>query len=77
MDQKELMRRIIQTEGINDWTFMYRERKERFSGGHKKDVENKVTCIQHVQVRENEKCFFPLALVKPPKPHPSLYLAPN
>ncbi|NXH81496.1 GRCR2 protein, partial [Edolisoma coerulescens] len=49
MDQKELMRRIIQTEGINDWTFMYRERKERFSGGHKKDVENKVTCIQHVQ----------------------------
>ncbi|NXE39781.1 GRCR2 protein, partial [Ptilorrhoa leucosticta] len=49
MDQKELMRRIIQTEGINDWTFMYRERKERFSGGHKKDVENKVTCIQHMQ----------------------------
>uniref|UniRef100_A0A8C5U8B2 Glutaredoxin and cysteine rich domain containing 2 n=1 Tax=Malurus cyaneus samueli TaxID=2593467 RepID=A0A8C5U8B2_9PASS len=30
MDQKELMRRMIQTEGINDWTFMYRERKERF-----------------------------------------------
>ncbi|XP_041872008.1 glutaredoxin domain-containing cysteine-rich protein 2 [Corvus kubaryi] len=49
MDQKELMRRIIQTEGINDWTFMCQERKERFSGGHKKDVENKVTCIQHVQ----------------------------
>ncbi|NWT85321.1 GRCR2 protein, partial [Lanius ludovicianus] len=49
MDQKELMRRIIQTEGINDWTFMYRERKERFGGGHKKDVEHKITCIQHVQ----------------------------
>ncbi|NXS82988.1 GRCR2 protein, partial [Erpornis zantholeuca] len=49
MDQKELMRRIIQTEGINDWTFVYRERKERFGGGHKKDVDNKVTCIQHVQ----------------------------
>ncbi|NWT09620.1 GRCR2 protein, partial [Vireo altiloquus] len=49
MDQKELMRRIIQTEGINDWTFVYRDRKERFSGGHKKDVENKATCIQYLQ----------------------------
>ncbi|NXA60225.1 GRCR2 protein, partial [Mohoua ochrocephala] len=49
MDQKELMRRIIQTEGINDWTFTYRERKERCGGGHKIDVENNVTCIQHVQ----------------------------
>ncbi|RLV86646.1 hypothetical protein DV515_00015835 [Chloebia gouldiae] len=49
MGQKELMRRIIQTEGINDWTFVYREKKELFSGGHKKDVENKVTCYQHVQ----------------------------
>ncbi|XP_030140087.4 glutaredoxin domain-containing cysteine-rich protein 2 [Taeniopygia guttata] len=49
MGQKELMRRIIQTEGTNDWTFVYREKKELFSGGHKKDVENKVTCNQHVQ----------------------------
>ncbi|NXV60284.1 GRCR2 protein, partial [Molothrus ater] len=49
MDQKELMRRIIQTEGINDWTFVYREKKERLSGGHKKDVENVVTCSQYVQ----------------------------
>ncbi|XP_038006250.1 glutaredoxin domain-containing cysteine-rich protein 2 [Motacilla alba alba] len=49
MDQKELMRRIIQTEGINDWTFVYREKKERFSGAHKRDVENKVTCTQHMQ----------------------------
>ncbi|NXR20931.1 GRCR2 protein, partial [Cinclus mexicanus] len=49
MDQKELMRRIIHSEGINDWTFVYRDKKERFSGGHKKDVENKVTCNQHVQ----------------------------
>ncbi|NXB22993.1 GRCR2 protein, partial [Rhagologus leucostigma] len=49
MNQKELMRRIIQTEGMNDWTFVYREKKERFSGGHKKDVENKVTCMQHIQ----------------------------
>ncbi|NXU87368.1 GRCR2 protein, partial [Xiphorhynchus elegans] len=48
MDQKELMRRIIHTEGINDCTFMYQERKERFGGGHKKDVEIKVTCNQHV-----------------------------
>ncbi|NWT61178.1 GRCR2 protein, partial [Erythrocercus mccallii] len=51
MDQKELMRRIIQTEGINDWTFVYRDKKERFSSGHKKGGENKVTCNQHVQVR--------------------------
>uniref|UniRef100_A0A8B9ZHL8 Glutaredoxin and cysteine rich domain containing 2 n=1 Tax=Anas platyrhynchos TaxID=8839 RepID=A0A8B9ZHL8_ANAPL len=29
MDQKELMRRIIQTEGINDWAFIYHERKDR------------------------------------------------
>ncbi|NWR21944.1 GRCR2 protein, partial [Emberiza fucata] len=48
MGQKELMRRIIQTEGINDWTFVYREKKECISGGHKKDVENMVTCNQHV-----------------------------
>lgn len=58
MDQKELMRRIIQTEGINDWAFKYRERKERFGGGHKKDVEKKIACNQYVQVRENGKCFF-------------------
>uniref|UniRef100_A0A8C4UPK2 Glutaredoxin and cysteine rich domain containing 2 n=1 Tax=Falco tinnunculus TaxID=100819 RepID=A0A8C4UPK2_FALTI len=39
MDQRELMRRLIQTEGINDWTFVYRERKERFGGGHRKDID--------------------------------------
>ncbi|NXY68797.1 GRCR2 protein, partial [Glareola pratincola] len=49
MDQKELMRRVIQTEGINDWAFIYRERKERFGGGHKKDVEKKVACNQYVR----------------------------
>ncbi|NXC91884.1 GRCR2 protein, partial [Cercotrichas coryphoeus] len=49
MDQKELMRRIIQTEGINDWTFVYRDKKEQFSAGHIKDVENEVTCNQHMQ----------------------------
>ncbi|NXI27851.1 GRCR2 protein, partial [Sterrhoptilus dennistouni] len=49
MDQKELMRRIIQTEGINDWTFVYRDKKERFSVGHKKDGDNKVICNQHLQ----------------------------
>ncbi|NXF25592.1 GRCR2 protein, partial [Rhodinocichla rosea] len=54
MDQKELMRRIIQTEGINDWTFVYREKKERLSGGRKKDVENMVTCNQHVQEGDAE-----------------------
>uniref|UniRef100_A0A8U7NFI6 Glutaredoxin and cysteine rich domain containing 2 n=1 Tax=Corvus moneduloides TaxID=1196302 RepID=A0A8U7NFI6_CORMO len=46
MDQKELMRRIIQTEGINDWTFMCQERKERFSGGHKKDGHAEHGCSQ-------------------------------
>ncbi|NWZ01602.1 GRCR2 protein, partial [Loxia curvirostra] len=54
MDQKELMRRIIQTEGINDWTFIYREKKERLSGGHKKDVENMVTWNQLVQEGDAE-----------------------
>ncbi|NXW90546.1 GRCR2 protein, partial [Alopecoenas beccarii] len=49
MDQKELMRRIIQAEGINDWAFIYREQKERFGGGHKKDVEKKAVCNQYVQ----------------------------
>lgn len=72
MDQKELMRRIIQTDGVNDWTFVYRDKKERFGGGHKIDVESTVTCDQHVQVRENGKCISPSALVRPPKPHPSL-----
>ncbi|KAM6055591.1 glutaredoxin domain-containing cysteine-rich protein 2 [Theristicus caerulescens] len=54
MDQKELMRRIIQTEGINDWAFIYQERKERFGGGHKKDVEKKVACNQYVQEGDAE-----------------------
>ncbi|NXJ83225.1 GRCR2 protein, partial [Trogon melanurus] len=49
MDQKELMRRIIQTEGINDWAFVYREKKERFDSGRKKDMEKKVACDQYVQ----------------------------
>ncbi|XP_065500493.1 glutaredoxin domain-containing cysteine-rich protein 2 [Caloenas nicobarica] len=49
MDQKELMRRIIQAEGINDWASIYREQKERFGGGHKKDVEKKAVCNQYVQ----------------------------
>ncbi|KFR08197.1 Glutaredoxin domain-containing cysteine-rich protein 2, partial [Opisthocomus hoazin] len=49
MDQKELMRRIIQTEGIDDWAFIHRERKDRFGGGHKKDVEKKAVCNQYVQ----------------------------
>ncbi|KAL9836661.1 glutaredoxin domain-containing cysteine-rich protein 2 [Geothlypis trichas] len=52
MDEKELMRRIIQTEGMNDWTFVYREKKERLSGGHERDVENMVTCNQHLQLQE-------------------------
>ncbi|KGL77218.1 Glutaredoxin domain-containing cysteine-rich protein 2, partial [Tinamus guttatus] len=51
MDQKELVRRIIQTEGMNDWAFTCRERKERFSDGHRKDVDKKAACSQHVQVR--------------------------
>ncbi|NXK11604.1 GRCR2 protein, partial [Herpetotheres cachinnans] len=54
MDQRELMRRIIQTEGINDWAFIYRERKERFGGGHKKDVDKKFACNQYVQEGDAE-----------------------
>ncbi|NWQ92481.1 GRCR2 protein, partial [Burhinus bistriatus] len=54
MDQKELMRRVIQTEGINDWAFVYRERKERFVGGHKKDMEKKLACNQHAQEGDAE-----------------------
>ncbi|KAM7008123.1 glutaredoxin domain-containing cysteine-rich protein 2 [Passerculus sandwichensis] len=56
MDEKELMRRMIQTEGINDWTFVYREKKERLGGGHETDVENMVTCNQHVLEGYAEHC---------------------
>ncbi|NWZ85115.1 GRCR2 protein, partial [Poecile atricapillus] len=49
MDQKELMRRIMQSDGINDWTFMYRGKREHFLDGQKTDMENKVTCNQHMQ----------------------------
>ncbi|NXW53412.1 GRCR2 protein, partial [Eurystomus gularis] len=55
MDQKELMRRVIQTEGINDWAFIYREKKERFGGPHKKDVEKKAACNQYVQEGDAER----------------------
>ncbi|NWU66627.1 GRCR2 protein, partial [Pterocles burchelli] len=54
MDQKELMRRIVQAEGISDWAFVYRERKERLGSGHKKDVEKKVVCNQYVQEADAE-----------------------
>ncbi|NXF93045.1 GRCR2 protein, partial [Eubucco bourcierii] len=50
MDQKELMRRVIQTEGVSDWAFTYHERKERLGGGHK-EVEMKAACNQYLQVR--------------------------
>lgn len=65
MDQRELMRRIIQTEGVSDWAFVYRERRERIGAGHKKDVEKKAVCSQYMQVRENGKCFCFVVLVKP------------
>ncbi|NXP26991.1 GRCR2 protein, partial [Scytalopus superciliaris] len=48
MDQKEILRRMIQTEGINDYTFMCQERKERFGGGHKEDVEKDITYNTYV-----------------------------
>ncbi|KFV19236.1 Glutaredoxin domain-containing cysteine-rich protein 2 [Tauraco erythrolophus] len=54
IDQKELMRRIIQTEEVNDWAFIYQERKERFGGGHKKDMEKKVVCNRYVQEGDAE-----------------------
>ncbi|NXX39798.1 GRCR2 protein, partial [Tricholaema leucomelas] len=49
MDQKELMRRVIQSEGVSDWAFVCRERKERLGGGHKKEVEMKAACNPYVQ----------------------------
>ncbi|XP_035194527.1 glutaredoxin domain-containing cysteine-rich protein 2 [Oxyura jamaicensis] len=49
MDQKELMRRIIQTEGVNDWAFIYQGRKDRIGTGHKKEVEKKAACNQYMQ----------------------------
>ncbi|NXJ67810.1 GRCR2 protein, partial [Rostratula benghalensis] len=55
VDQKELMRRVIQTEGINDWAFLYRERKERLGGGHKKEVEKRGVCKQHVQEEDADR----------------------
>ncbi|NXY41695.1 GRCR2 protein, partial [Ceuthmochares aereus] len=56
IDQKELMRRIIHTEGINDWTFIHRERRERFGGGHKivLDMEKKAACNQYLQEGDAE-----------------------
>uniref|UniRef100_A0A8C9G4N6 Glutaredoxin and cysteine rich domain containing 2 n=1 Tax=Pavo cristatus TaxID=9049 RepID=A0A8C9G4N6_PAVCR len=65
MDQRELMRRIVQTEGVSDWAFVYRERRERVGAGHKKDAEKKAVCNQYVQVRENWKHFCFLVLAKP------------
>uniref|UniRef100_A0A669PYE8 Glutaredoxin and cysteine rich domain containing 2 n=1 Tax=Phasianus colchicus TaxID=9054 RepID=A0A669PYE8_PHACC len=64
MDQRELMRRIIQTEGVSDWAFVYRERRERIGAGHKKDVEKKAVRNQYMQVRKNWKHFCFLVLVK-------------
>lgn len=86
MDQKELMRRIIQTEGINDWAFIYHERKDRIGTGHKKEVEKKVACNQYMQVSAyiNKIAFVPQGFwvlqpqsnssIFPSKPHPCLYL---
>ncbi|OXB53987.1 hypothetical protein ASZ78_009143 [Callipepla squamata] len=55
MDQRELMRRIIQTEGGSDWAVVYRERRERTGAGHRKDVEKKVVCNQYVQDGDAER----------------------
>ncbi|KFP02107.1 Glutaredoxin domain-containing cysteine-rich protein 2, partial [Calypte anna] len=56
MDRKELMRRIIQTEGVSDWAFVYREKKERLGGGHKRDVEKKVARNQYVAEHGCSQC---------------------
>ncbi|EMP40906.1 Glutaredoxin domain-containing cysteine-rich protein 2 [Chelonia mydas] len=52
MDKKELMRKIIQNEGTDDWSFMSRDGKER--DGHQingcvKDAENQLADNQYVQ----------------------------
>ncbi|OXB76653.1 UNVERIFIED_CONTAM: hypothetical protein H355_008692 [Colinus virginianus] len=56
MDQRELMRRIIQTEGGSDWAVVYRERRERTGAGHRKDAERKVVCNQYMQILFDKKC---------------------
>uniref|UniRef100_A0A8C8RRQ1 Glutaredoxin and cysteine rich domain containing 2 n=1 Tax=Pelusios castaneus TaxID=367368 RepID=A0A8C8RRQ1_9SAUR len=56
MDKKELMRKIIQNEGIDDWSFRYRDGKEGDSNqinGHVKDAENQLAHSQYVQVRQD------------------------
>ncbi|XP_065591088.1 glutaredoxin domain-containing cysteine-rich protein 2 [Cyrtonyx montezumae] len=55
MDQRELMRRIIQTEGVSDWAVVYRERRERTGAGHRKDVEKTVVCNQYMQEGDAER----------------------
>ncbi|KAG6941099.1 glutaredoxin and cysteine rich domain containing 2 [Chelydra serpentina] len=57
MDKKELMRKIIQNEGTDDWSFMYRDGKE--GDGHQingcvKDAENQLADNQYVQEGDTE-----------------------
>ncbi|CAM2118207.1 unnamed protein product [Caretta caretta] len=67
MDKKELMRKIIQNEGTDDWSFMSRDGKER--DGHQingcvKDAENQLADKQYVQVKQDGlQCFLPTPAV--------------
>ncbi|NWV01057.1 GRCR2 protein, partial [Upupa epops] len=53
IDQKELVRRAIQTDGVNDWALPHRDRAERSGAGHK-DVERQVLCKQFLLDRDAE-----------------------
>ncbi|NXO01850.1 GRCR2 protein, partial [Rhinopomastus cyanomelas] len=48
IDQKELVRRVVQTEGVNDWAFTHRERREQAAGGYGQDLERRALCQQYI-----------------------------
>ncbi|XP_044882339.1 glutaredoxin domain-containing cysteine-rich protein 2 isoform X1 [Mauremys mutica] len=57
MDKKELMRKIIQNEGTDDWSFMCRDGKEGDShqvNGRVKDAENQLAGNQYVEEGDTE-----------------------
>lgn len=57
MNKKELVRKIIQNEGIDDWSFTCRDGRGGHSSssnqtdGNIKDTESETAHNQHIQVR--------------------------
>uniref|UniRef100_A0A8D0H7S4 Glutaredoxin and cysteine rich domain containing 2 n=1 Tax=Sphenodon punctatus TaxID=8508 RepID=A0A8D0H7S4_SPHPU len=54
VDQKELVRKILQNEGTDDWSFMYREGESNQSDGSVKDSENQLAHNQYQQEGDTE-----------------------